>query len=106
MAVEIDRRSWLNFAELLQYQGTIFWDTPELPEIVPQDNDTYLEVDDQYEGRPDLIAFDKYGDVHLWWVIALANNLEDLPGDVAFGKLLRIPNKAYVESLLAKGRGR
>lgn len=104
MGTEISRNSWLNFSQLLEYSGTTFWDTPDFPEIVPQDDDIYLTVDDQYVGRLDLIAFDVYGDDNLWWAIAVANNLNLLPTDVRLGMKLRIPNKSYLNSLLAKGR--
>lgn len=104
MQVEISKNSWLNFSDLLQVSEEIFWDNPGLPTLVPQDNDTFVDVDEQYVGRLDLVAYDSYGDADLWWVIALANNLDKLPVDVRLGMKLRVPNKGYVDSLLSKGK--
>ena len=114
--VEIKRNSWLSFANLLEVndtQGTsgvsevaetiAFWDTPDFPEVVPQVTDTFITVDENNQGNLDLIAFDAYGDEDLWWVIALANNIELIPTDVVINRRIRIPNKAYVDSLIGRG---
>lgn len=100
---EINTGSYLNFADLLAAEGFEFWETPDFPEIIPQDNDTYIEVDSNYFGRLDLLAFDQYGDVDLWWVIALANNLDIVPTQMKIGQKLRIPNKNYIQTLFARG---
>lgn len=115
--VTIRKNSWLNFADLLEIraqQGTSgvanepfqtfsFWSTPDFPDVVPQTNDQFITIDDQYLGRLDLIAFDAYGDPDLWWVIALANNYQLIPTDMIMNSKIRIPNKSYVDSLLGKG---
>jgi hypothetical protein len=103
MALMVSKSSWLSIAPLLQFEGTVFWDTPYFPDILPQDNDIFVTVDSNYVGRLDLLAFDAYGDVDLWWVIALANGLELLPTDMVIGKKLRIPSKNYVDSIIAQG---
>jgi phage tail protein X len=43
----------------------------------------------KYGDRLDTIAYNTYGDVTLWWVIALANNMTDML--VPAGIQLRIP---------------
>lgn len=103
MTLKIGRNSWLSIAPLLDYKGTIFWDTPNFPEIVPQDNDTFIDIDSDYVGRLDLIAFDYYDDVDLWWVIALANEIDLIPTDVTLNRRIRLPNKQYIESIISKG---
>lgn len=41
---------------------------------IPQDpSDVYMTVTQVYEYRPDLLAFDLYGDPKLWWVFAARN---------------------------------
>ena len=102
-SVEIRKNSWLNFADSLEFEGTTFWETPEFPKIVPQDGDIFLDVTDQNLGKLDLIAFDVYGDPDLWWVIALANNIDLIPTDMVIGTKIRIPEKSFVNSLIAKG---
>lgn len=99
---KIDKTSWLNFAPYIDYSGYQFWDTPDFPHLLPQDGDKFVDVDDKYVGRLDLLAFDVYGDVNLWWVIALANKIDVVPTGVKFGMRLRIPEKTYVDSLLAR----
>ena len=42
------------------------------------------------------IAYKFYGDPVLWWVLAVANQLEILPTDLKFGSTLRVPSKTYV----------
>lgn len=117
--VEIRRSSWLNFSSLLEFEGqqgssvsgsvdpveTIaFWDNPEFPKVVPQEDDIFILIDDQIIGRLDLVAFELYGDSDLWWVLALANNFELLPTDMVLNTTMRVPSKAYVYSLIGKGQ--
>ncbi len=61
--------------------------TPIYPKI--EENDADIYVISQYGDRLDTIAFDFYGDPHLWWVIAKANGLNDL--NIKQGSSLRIP---------------
>lgn len=57
-------------------------------------------------GRLDLVAYEFYGDVNLWWVIAHANNITNQfadgrgNGGMTIGMPLRIPNKSDVLSKL------
>ena len=102
---KIEKNAWLNFAPLISYESYEFWDTPDFPEILPQDNDTFITVEDVYVGRLDLIAYDYYQDSNLWWVIALANKIDQIPTGVSLNMTLRIPNKSYVDSLLSKAEG-
>jgi hypothetical protein len=101
--VAVRRNSWLNFSQLLESDGIAFWDQPDIPDITPQDNDTFVTVDDRTAGNLDLIAFEAYGDPDLWWVIALANKIELIPTDVLVNSRLRIPNLSFVKNLMAKG---
>ena len=101
--VAVRRNSWLNFAQLLEQDGVAFWDQPDIPDITPQQNDRFITVDDRTAGNLDLIAFELYADPDLWWVIALANNIELIPTDVRVNMRLRIPNLSFVKNLMAKG---
>jgi len=102
--VEIRKNSWLNFADLLEFEGCTFWDTPSFPKIPPQSADTFIDIDDQNAGNLDLIAHDEYGDPDLWWIIALANDMDLIPTDVIIGTKIRIPNKALVDTIISKGQ--
>ena len=65
------------------YQSTIY------PKVKPSDSDLYIisEAGD----RLDLLAKKYYDDVTKWWIIAIANNLNDGNFFVEEGRQLRIP---------------
>ncbi len=60
------------------------------PKIAPTDNDLYIISDSA--DRLDLLANKYYGDKNLWWVIAVANNLNDASLYIGDGIQLRIPS--------------
>ena len=65
--------------------------------------DDYLySIDPQYTYRPDLLAFDLYGDANLWWVFIQRNLdvLQDPIFDFVPGKKIYIPKKASLFSVL------
>jgi hypothetical protein len=59
------------------------------PKIKATDNDLYI-ISTQGD-RLDLLASQYYSDRNLWWVIAVANNLNDASLSIEPGKQLRIP---------------
>jgi hypothetical protein len=68
------------------------------PDIPYTDTDQYVIT--TIGDRLDLLAFDVYKDVSLWWIIASANNL---PGDSLvppIGMQLRIPTN--IQAILNK----
>lgn len=98
MSVSLTRFSRLKFANLLSEEGFEFWQTLYATEIgVHGDDVTYII---RQNDRIDRLASSFYGDPVLWWVIALANNLEFLPTDLMEGQTLRIPSPRYVTTVL------
>jgi len=93
--VAIKRWSRLQFGNYVTVDGFEFWDLLELPEIPEQPDDTVYTV--QGPDRIDSIATKFYGDPVLWWVIAVANDLEFLPTDLNIGDTLRIPAPRYIQ---------
>jgi hypothetical protein len=72
-----------------QVSGSQYYLNNIYPDIPLSNEDNYVIT--TLGDRLDLIAFDFYGDVSLWWVIASANAL---PGDSLYiepGMQLRIP---------------
>lgn len=59
------------------------------PKIKPSDRDYYV-ISEQGD-RFDLLAYKYYGDVSMWWIIAVANNINDANFFVEPGIQLRIP---------------
>lgn len=64
--------------------------------------DTLLELKPKYKYRPDLLAYDLYGTVNLWWVFMSRN--PDVIVDPVFnmipGVILYIPSSTRVSSIL------
>mgnify|MGYP003352482955 CR=1 FL=1 len=59
------------------------------PKIKPTNDDIYI-ISTQSD-RLDLLASKYYGDPNYWWIISVANNLNDASLSVEAGKQLRIP---------------
>lgn len=61
-----------------------------IPSIV---NDVQYEVTSKYEFRPDLLAYDLYGDSNLWWVFAVRNKdiIKDPIYDLYAGQIIYLP---------------
>jgi len=57
------------------------------------DSDMEYEILKQHEHRPDLLAYDLYGDVNLWWVFAVRNKdiIKDPVYDLYAGQKIKIP---------------
>jgi hypothetical protein len=55
--------------------------------------DIYWEITQTYHMRPDLLAYDMYGDAKLWWVFAQRNpnRLKDPMFDFVTGTGIYIP---------------
>ena len=66
------------------------WQATGIRSTKASDNDLYVisEVTD----RLDLLAHKYYGDRTLWWIIAVANNINDASFYVKEGIQLRIPS--------------
>lgn len=105
MSVKVQSRSRLRFAELVADGEYEYWDMVELPEIPEQRDDlTYIVSSND---RIFSLAHRFYGDPVLWWVIAVANDLEILPTELMSGARLRIPSPRYVtQELFQKANSR
>lgn len=62
-------------------------------------------MSEAYIGRWDLVANELYGDVYLWWVVPLANDVLDLFAPSLIGAFLRVPAYQDVWEWLAFQRG-
>lgn len=60
------------------------------PKIKPTDNDLYIVT--QAGDRLDLLAKKYYNNLNFWWIIAVANNINDGNFYVEDGLQLRIPS--------------
>lgn len=98
MPVSVSRKSRLRFKDFVEVNGVEFWELDALPTIEKSDADFYYLV--ASGDRIDLLATKFYGDPNLWWVIAVANDMEILPTDLQPAKTIRIPSPQYVNEVL------
>ena len=89
---------------MANYEGTSPWfnttirnnqylDTLKFRPIPAESDDVLYTVQVQYTHRPDLLAFDLYGDKNLWWVFSQRNIeiLKDPIFDLVAGTEIYIP---------------
>jgi len=75
--------------------GSKFLDLLVYRPIETQSDDVSYTIDKIYEYRPDLLAFDLYGDSGLWWVFRARNpnTIDDPIFDFQAGATIMIPKK-------------
>ena len=71
----------------------------DIPEVT---NDVLFVVTTQYENRPDLLAYDLYGNAGLWWVFAARNKntIQDPVYDLYAGQEIYLPQTTTLKSIL------
>ncbi len=70
---------------------------------VPSESDDYKYViESQYKHRPDLLAYDLYGNANLWWVFVQRNMevIKDPIYDFEPGVTIYCPKKSNLEKYL------
>jgi hypothetical protein len=74
----------------------------EIRPVSAESDDFVYTIQAQYNMRPDLLAFDLYGDPRLWWVFIQRNMdvLEDPIFDFVAGKQIRIPKNSSLLNVL------
>lgn len=70
--------------------------------VSAEDDDFLYTIESQYTYRPDLLAYDLYGDVNLWWVFVQRNldTLQDPIFDFIAGKKIYIPKNSSLRKVL------
>tara|TARA_B100000902_G_scaffold121999_1_gene122073 strand:+ start:47 stop:349 length:303 start_codon:yes stop_codon:yes gene_type:complete len=70
--------------------------------IPAQSDDVKYTIEPQYNQRPDLLAYDMYGNPGLWWVFCQRNmdTMEDPIYDFVSGATIYVPKGAALKSLL------
>lgn len=100
MTVAVRRYSRLRFGDFVTVDGVEFWDVLDLPTIPEQPDDVVYTITGA--DRLDMLAYRYYKDARLWWVIAVANDMEDVVAEFNAGTQLRIPSPRYVTQQLFK----
>jgi hypothetical protein len=67
-----------------------------------QTDDILYELDAKYQNRPDLLSFDLYNTVELWWVFAVRNPsiIEDPIFDMVAGIRIYLPKLTTLKQSL------
>jgi hypothetical protein len=88
---------YFNTNKLKGYLDVMSW-----RKIPAQADDILFTVTNSYENRPDLLAFDLYGDVNLWWVFAVRNPavLKDPVFDLRAGVKIYLPKMSAMKNTL------
>jgi hypothetical protein len=82
---------------------TQFYLDPMVNRPVPrQNNDVYFKINQTYQYRPDLLAYDLYQQPGLWWVFYQRNpnTLTAPPWDFEAGVQIYLPQLAALRSTL------
>lgn len=79
-----------------------YLDIASFPTIPKLSSDVVIEVNKTYQYRPDLLAFDLYGDPGLWWVFAMRNPnvIIDPVFDMRIGRRIAIPKKETLQGIV------
>jgi len=71
--------------------------------VIPKKvDDLLMTINETYNLRPDLLAYDLYGDAALWWVFAQRNpnQLQDPLGDFITNTVIYLPQKSTLTQVL------
>jgi hypothetical protein len=73
-------------------------------DIIAHTDDVLFEVTSTYHNRPDLLAYDLYGDVNLWWVFAVRNKsiIKDPTFDLVAGIKIYLPTLENIKTSIGE----
>jgi len=94
------------YSKTSPYYDTIlngtFLELLTLRDLPLQADDILFTVTQQYGNRPDLLAYDLYNDVNLWWVFAVRNKdiIKDPVFDMIPGQRIYLPKLSTINAVL------
>lgn len=83
-------------------QNSLYLELLQIRPVPAEADDFEYTIENQYENRPDLLAFDVYGDSKLWWVIVQRNleTLKDPIFDFTPGTKIYLPKENNLKQFL------
>lgn len=83
-------------------QNNLYLELLEIRPVPAEADDFRYVIESHYKHRPDLLAFDLYGNPKLWWVFVQRNMsvLRDPIYDFDAGTVIYIPKKSNLEKFL------
>lgn len=79
-----------------------YLDILNIRSIPSESDDATFTITSQYHHRPDLLAFDLYGNKNFWWVFTQRNLniIRDPVYDFRAGTTIKLPKKSNLERIL------
>ena len=86
----------------LTSQNNLYLELLTIRPVPAEPDDFQYTIEPQYKHRPDLLAYDVYGDTKLWWVFVQRNmsTLRDPIYDFTPGTKIFLPKKNNLERYL------
>jgi hypothetical protein len=83
-------------------QNRLYLDLLSIRPVPAESDDFRYVIENQYRHRPDLLAYDLYGDAKLWWVFIQRNmdTLKDCIYDFEPGTVIFVPKKSNLQNYL------
>lgn len=83
-------------------QNNLYLELLEIRSVPAEADDYQYVIENQYRHRPDLLAYDLYGNPKLWWVFVQRNMsvLRDPIYDFEPGTVILLPKKSNLEKFL------
>jgi hypothetical protein len=83
-------------------QNRLYLDLLAIRPVPAESDDFRYVIENQYTHRPDLLAYDLYGDAKLWWVFVQRNMdiIKDPIYDFQPGTVIFIPKKSNLQNYL------
>lgn len=73
-----------------------------VPPLVPDlDRTEQFTISQKYVQRPDLLAYDLYGEARLWWLFAIynKNDIVDPINDFTLNKVILVPKRDAITGI-------
>lgn len=83
-------------------QNALYLELLNIRPVPAESDDFRYVIESQYRHRPDLLAYDLYGDAKLWWVFVQRNMsvLKDPIYDFEPGTTIYLPKKSNLDQFL------
>jgi hypothetical protein len=83
-------------------QTNLYLELLEIRPVPAESDDFRYVIENQYKHRPDLLAYDLYGNPKLWWVFVQRNMsvLKDPIYDFEPGTVIYLPKRSNLEKFL------
>jgi hypothetical protein len=98
MATYISSSPWHN----TRTNNGQYLDVLNIRPVPAESDDVFYTIEVQYTHRPDLLAYDLYGDKNLWWVFAQRNMdvIKDPIYDIEAGVQIYLPKGDKLQRVL------